>query len=180
MLLKSLAKDLVISSQITQLGPLVNSGRDSYPEGTEELLLQAKTGGESYGGYVSLNIVNPPKGLGQPVFKKLKSELMSAYMSVGAVVGVELAGSFEHVLMPGTQFHQNKNSSFYQGIRGGISTGENINFSIAMKPTSSILDVAKKGRHDPCILIRALPVFEAMTYLVLADQLLWSRLDNLK
>lgn len=168
-----------IKSKITKLGPLVNSGDGVYPEGTEDLLINAKETGESYGGHINLVISNPIKNLGQPVFKKLKSELTSAMMSVGAVVGVEFEDSFENVLKKGTEFHDRATSKKYSGIRGGISTGEDISLTIAMKPTSSIKDIAKKGRHDPCILIRALPVLESMAYLVLADQILWSRLDNI-
>ena len=80
-----------------------------------------------------------------------------------------------HVAL-GTEFHANPSN--YGGIRGGISTGEDIQLKIALKPTSSILDVAKRGRHDPCILLRALVVFEAMAWLVLADQLLMRRLNK--
>ena len=86
-------------------------------------------------------------------------------------------GDFEKDLSSGIEFHkQNRN---YAGIRGGLSTGEPIEVFVRMKPTSSILDVAKKGRHDPCILVRALPVFESMVHLVVADFLLWSRLNRL-
>ena len=67
----------------------------------------------------------------------------------------------------------------YGGIRGGISTGEKIIFHIKFKPPSSVLDIAKKGRHDPCIVPRAAVVVEAMAWLVIADHVLWSRLDLL-
>ena len=102
-------------------------------------------------------------------------------MSVGAVVGVELGAGFESALAEGSVFHsvQNNESNPYGGIRGGITTGEDVLFRIAVKPTSSVLDVAKQGRHDPCILLRALVVFEAMAWLVLADQILMRRLNQL-
>ena len=78
----------------------------------------------------------------------------------------------------GIDFHSGA-SEVYGGIRGGISTGEDIFMRVHFKPTSSILDVAKKGRHDPFIVTRAIPVLEAMAWLVLADHALWSRTDRL-
>jgi chorismate synthase len=142
------------------------------------LLESAKASGESWGGIVKILVQQPPANLGQPVFNKLKADLASALMSVGAVVGVEVGAGFSCVDQPGTNFHTG-DQNVYGGIRGGISTGETIALSIAVKPTSSILDVSKKGRHDPCIVTRAIPVLEAMVALVLADHLLLSRLDRL-
>ena len=78
--------------------------------------------------------------------------------------------------MTGSEFHKMQNT--YGGIQGGISNGEPIIMEVIFKPTSSILDVAKRGRHDPCIVPRAIPVLEAMVWLVLADHLLWQRLDR--
>ena len=144
-------------------------------EQLENLLQGAKKEGESYGGVLRLKITQAPKGLGQPVFHKLKADLAAAFFSVGAVQGVLLGE--DHVCQKGTFFHQQENP--YGGIQGGISTGYDIDFQILLKPTSSILDVAKKGRHDPCILPRAVVVMESMACLVLADHILWSRLDNL-
>lgn len=143
-----------------------------------DLMLEGlKAEGESVGGIVEMQIDGAPSGLGQPVFRKLKSELGAAYLSIGATTGVEIGEGFRMIDKMGTQVHRGS-TEVYGGIRGGISTGENIRARVAIKPTSSILDVAKKGRHDPCIMFRALPVLEAMTYLVIADQVLWSRLDR--
>lgn len=144
-----------------------------------EMLIKAKEEGQSYGGVACVRIVNPKPNLGQPVFKKLKSDLSAAYMSIGATTGIELGGGFNESLKVGTEFHKKENSSVYGGLRGGISTGEDIFFRVAFKPTSSVMDVAKKGRHDPCIVPRAVVVLEAMTYLVLADHLLAQRLDKI-
>ena len=80
--------------------------------------------------------------------------------------------------MKGTDFHSG-NEAVYGGIRGGLSTGENILIKSSFKPTSSIADVAKKGRHDPYIVTRAIPVLEAMTWLVLADHILWNKTDRI-
>lgn len=143
-----------------------------------EMLKKAQESGESYGGVAEILIQNPPAYLGQPVFHKLKSDLAQAFLSVGATNGFELGLGFESAAVQGTTFHQGSQEA-YGGIRGGISTGESILLRVSFKPTSSILDVAKKGRHDPCIVTRAIPVLEAMTWLVLADHYLWSRTDKI-
>lgn len=145
----------------------------------EQFLVAGREKGESYGGEATCLIQNPPKSLGQPVFHKLKSDLAMALMSVGAVNGVEFGEGFGSSEIVGTDFHRGS-SGVYGGIRGGISTGEEVVLRVSVKPTSSILDVAKAGRHDPCILIRALPVFESMIWLTLADHFLWSKTDTLK
>lgn len=143
------------------------------------MLEQAKIEGESFGGVAEVRIKNVPAGLGQPVFNKLKADLAKAYLSVGATTALELGEGFNSSELSGTEFHKEAQSARYGGIRGGISTGEEISLKVGFKPTSSIKDVAKKGRHDPCIIPRAIPVLEAMTWLVLADHLLWSRLDKI-
>ncbi len=147
-------------------------------EKVKELLSLAQAQGESYGGVAEIRIKSPPAGLGQPVFHKLKADLAQAYMSVGATSGVELGAGAEAPKEKGTDFHKSSQSENYGGIRGGISTGEEIFLKAHFKPTSSILDVAKKGRHDPYIVTRAIPVLEAMTWLVLADHLLWAKTDR--
>ncbi len=178
MFVHQLFPNLSVDCKITRIGHLHNKTNQVYPEGTEELLIKAKQEGQSYGGHIEVSLRHIPKNLGQPVFCKLKSELAGAMMGVGAIVGFELANAFDHVLQEGTTFHKDGQSQQYAGVRGGISTGEPIVMKLAMKPTSSIKDIAKKGRHDPCVLLRALPVIESMAYLVLADQILWSRLDQ--
>ncbi len=141
------------------------------------MLEQAKEEGLSYGGCASIWLENVPAGLGQPVFHKLKSELTAAMMSVGATAAVSIGAGFSASQKEGTQFHDPNDSSVYGGLRGGISTGERISLEVAFKPTSSVMDIAKKGRHDPCIVPRAIPVLEAMAWLVLADHLLLRKLD---
>ena len=145
----------------------------------KQFLVQAKDQGESYGGVVECVIQSPMAGLGQPVFHKFKSDLAAAMMSIGATVGFEFGSGFEATNQKGTEFHSKMDSGVYGGIRGGITTGENILFRVAFKPTSSIKDVAKKGRHDPCIVPRAVPVVEAMAWLVLADHMLWAATDKI-
>lgn len=99
-------------------------------------------------------------------------------MMINACSGVELGNGFAMARSKGTEVHTVSKSESYGGIRGGISTGESILFRLAFKPTSSILDIAKKGRHDPCVAIRALAIVEAMSWNVLADQILLSRLNQ--
>jgi chorismate synthase len=169
--------ELKVQASLLQVGPL-NAQKKNFSQDLKRLLMEAKEKGESFGGIAALNISHTPASLGEPVFMKLKSELAKAMMSVGAVLGVEFANAFEDCLLPGTEFHKAP-TEIYGGIRGGVSTGENICVRIAVKPTSSITDVAKQGRHDPCILLRALVVFEAMAWLSLADLILYRRLNNL-
>jgi chorismate synthase len=147
-------------------------------EKIQSYLRELQSQGESVGGVVEIRVSGVPASLGQPVFHKLKADLAAAMMSVGATSAFEMGAGTEASAAKGTDFHQ-RESRVYGGIRGGISTGDDIRFKIHFKPTSSILDVAKQGRHDPCIVPRAVPVIEAMTALVLADHLLWRRLDVL-
>lgn len=160
-----------------QIGPYKINSNEISSE-VKKFLEEAKQKGESYGGIISCEIKNPPQNLGQPVFHKLKSDLASAMLGIGAVEGFEFGAGFKSAEMVGTDFHQQADSVNYGGIRGGISTGESIHFKIVFKPTSSIKDVAKIGRHDPCIVPRAVPVVRAMAWMVLADHLLWTKTDR--
>lgn len=178
MALEQLYPQLKIKAEVIQIHDRNVSG-PPFDVKTETWLTEAKALGESYGGIIQLRIQSPPEGLGQPVFKKLKSDLALALMSIGAVNGVELGSGFSATQQSGTAFHHSKNSENYGGIRGGISTGEDILMRISIKPTSSLLDIAKKGRHDPFIGTRAVPVIESMVHLVVLDQALWLRSDRL-
>lgn len=144
-----------------------------------ELITQAKHEGKSYGGLVELWIDGAPQGLGQPVFHKLKADLAQALFGVGATSGVELGAGFLASAAEGVDFHGAEESP-YGGIRGGISTGERIVLRVAMKPPASVLAVAQRGRHDPCIVPRAIPVFEAMLWLTLAEHALWALGDRIE
>ena len=139
--------------------------------------MKSKEEGESLGSLVELWIENLPKGLGQPLFKKFKSDLSKGIMSLGAVAGLEIGLGMDSAKARGTEFHNIKEN--YGGIRGGLTTGDRVCLKVAFKPPSSLGDISKKGRHDPCIGPRAVPVVEAIACLVAADQLLWSRLDQL-
>ncbi|KYG68581.1 chorismate synthase [Bdellovibrio bacteriovorus] len=196
MLLKETSPKTRVMGYASQIGPFsltpdertqvssknVDSFQARFPSNRDvevaELLKSAQISGDSYGGVAEILIENPPAYLGQPVFHKLKSDLAQAFLSVGATNGFELGLGFDSAEVKGTEFHQGTQEA-YGGIRGGISTGESILLKVSFKPTSSILDVAKKGRHDPCIVTRAIPVLEAMTWLVLADHWLWSKTDRI-
>jgi len=175
-LVKTIYPELCVSSKALQIGPL--KGDELNEESVNKLLAGAKQNGKSYGGISQVTVSNTPAGLGQPVFKKIKSDLAQAMMSIGAVNAFSLGSGFHAVTKEGTEFHSQADSTNYGGIRGGITTGEDILFQVSFKPTSSVLDVAKKGRHDPCILLRAQVVLESMTCLVLADHVLAARLDR--
>ena len=176
MLCQKWSPETKVEAVLTQVGE--KSYSDSTKLAVEEMLKKAQAEGESFGGIIEVRIQNPPARLGQPVFHKLKSDFAAAFMSIGAVTAVELGAGISSTTQKGTEFHKESASKNYGGIRGGISTGEMISFKVHVKPTSSILDVAKKGRHDPFIGIRAIPVIESMAYLVLADHMLWARTDR--
>jgi chorismate synthase len=154
----------------------------------------AKDHGDSLGGIVEAIIKGCPAGLGDPVFDKLEARLAAAIMSIGAVKGVEFGSGFKAALMPGSEHNDQPiveggqvrtKHNFSGGITGGISTGEDIVFRLAVKPPSSIakkqLAVTRElgtapleiqGRHDPCLCPRMVPVVEAMAALVIVDALL--------
>ncbi len=142
-----------------------------------QLLMKAKEEGESFGSLVELWIENLPQGLGQPLFQKFKSDLAKNIMSLGAVAGFEIGLGMDSAKAKGIEFHSKKEN--YGGLRGGLTTGDRISIKTAFKPPSSLGDVSKKGRHDPCIGPRAVPVLESIVCLVAADHLLWSHLDQI-
>lgn len=177
MYLQSRIPDLKVQSFLRQVGPLIqpdamvsfNSNYGILPERWTEIenfLSQGKVEGQSYGGIGEVWIDGLPKGLGEPVFMKLKAQLAGAIMSIGATQGFEIDDGFSVVDLKGTDLAQ-----MSRGDSGGISTGDRIMARAAFKPTSSVLDIAKQGRHDPCIVPRALVVMESMCWLVLAN--LW-------
>ncbi len=151
--------------------------------------------GDSCGGVIECLVRRPPMGLGMPVFDKLEADLAKAVMSLPATKGFEIGSGFEGTLLLGSEhndpflasedgrLHTATNNS--GGIQGGISNGEPITLRVAFKPTATIrkeqqtinaageaTTLAAKGRHDPCVLPRAVPMVEAMVAVVLADHLL--------
>jgi chorismate synthase len=152
--------------------------------------------GDSIGARITVVATGVPPGLGEPIFDRLDAELSYALMSINAVKGVEIGAGFACVEAKGTQFRdeitpQGFLSNHAGGILGGISTGQDLVASIALKPTSSLripartvnvrgepVEIVTTGRHDPCVGIRATPIAEAMVALVLVDHWLRHRAQN--
>lgn len=165
------------------------------------LIDQTRHDRDTIGGIVTCVIKNTPVGLGEPVFDKLHAELGKAMLSINAVKGFEYGSGFEGVTLKGSQH----NDEFYNeggkirtktnhsgGIQGGISNGEDIYFNVGFKPVATIMQdqqtvdkhgneatVSGKGRHDPCVVPRAVPIVEAMAAVVLADFLLRSKVNKI-
>ena len=168
---------------------------DVVPE-LEKLINQLRKAGDSVGARVNVVASGVPAGLGEPVFDRLDADLAHALMSINAVKGVEIGGGFDCVAARGTEFRDEMSpegflSNHAGGVLGGISSGQDILASIALKPTSSITspgrtvdtsgsatEVITTGRHDPCVGVRATPIAEAMMALVLIDHLLRHRGQN--
>ncbi|MBK8975513.1 MAG: chorismate synthase [Planctomycetes bacterium] len=133
----------------------------------ERYVLELKERGDSTGGVAEVRVLNTPPNLGEPVFDKLKARLAAAWLSVGAVTGFAYGAGFDVAGMLGSDYVADR--AHFGGMLGGVSTGEELRLCASIKPTTSIGDVARKGRHDPCIVPRVIPVLEAMTAIVLAD-----------
>ena len=148
-------------------------GDASKDQEIKEYLERLKLSGESAGGKVEVTVSNMPKGLGDPCFDKLKATLAHGLMSIGSCMGVTfgLGDQFKSAL--GSQISQNK--SYFGGIEGGISNGEDLQISLVFKAPSTVGNKAKEGRHDPCILPRVIPVINAMVSIVIADHKLVQR-----
>ncbi len=162
----------------------------------QELINTLRKAGDSIGARVDVVACNMPVGFGEPIFNKLDVDITAALMSINAVKGVEIGAGFDSVKQKGSEHRDQIRPDGFEsnnsgGILGGISSGQNIKASIALKPASSILiegntvnknnqqtTIVTKGRHDPCVGIRAVPIAEAMLALVLMDHLLRNRGQN--
>ena len=164
----------------------------------EALITQLKAEGDSVGGVITAVATGLPAGLGDPVFDKLEADLAKAMLSINAVKGFEIGSGFAAAAGRGSQFNDpfeqrdgrvRTQSNHSGGIQGGISNGEDVYFRVAFKPVATIgkaqqtvdtsgaaAELQAKGRHDPCVVPRAVPIVEAMTALVLADHWLRSRM----
>ncbi len=201
---------LTIAGHLAQLGPHSVEPRDlsivnSNPffcadpdmlETLENYMIELRRKGDSIGARITVHATGVPPGLGEPVFDKLEASIAYALMSINAVKGVEFGDGFGVVEQHGSEHRDemtpdgfSKNSS--GGTLGGISSGQDIVASIAMKPTSSIqvpgatidregqaADIVTTGRHDPCVGLRATPIAEAMLALTLMDHYLRHRAQN--
>lgn len=176
--------------------PFFAPDANKVPE-LEEYMNKLRKSHDSIGAKVNVIATGVPVGLGEPIFDRLDADLAHALMSINAVKGVEIGDGFDCVEQKGTEHRDELTpegflSNHAGGVLGGISTGQDIVASIAMKPTSSILspgrsinkqgepiEVVTKGRHDPCVGIRATPIAEAMMAIVLMDHLLRHRAQNM-
>ncbi len=165
-------------------------------EQLDEYMRELKKEGDSIGAKVSVVANHVPVGLGEPIFDRLDADIAHALMSINAVKGVEIGDGFEVVTQKGSQGRDLMSSDGFAsnhagGVLGGISSGQPIIAHMALKPTSSIsipgqtmdaqgntVDIVTKGRHDPCVGIRAVPIAEAMLAIVLMDHLLRHRGQN--
>jgi chorismate synthase len=166
------------------------------------LIDEVRKNRDTVGGIITGVIQNVPVGLGEPVFDKLHAALGSAMLSINAVKGFEYGSGFNGASWNGSEH----NDAFYEedgkirtktnysgGIQGGISNGEDIYFNVAFKPVATLMQdqqtidqegkpavISGKGRHDPCVLPRAVPIIEAMSALVMADFDLIKRTNKLR
>ncbi|MGY3887545.1 chorismate synthase [Aeromonas aquatica] len=195
---------------LSQLGPIKAEAFDAaqieqnpffFPdagklEALDEYMRALKKEGNSIGAKVQVIARNVPVGLGEPVFDRLDADIAHAMMGINAVKGVEIGDGFAVVEQKGSEHRDEMTptgfaSNHAGGILGGISSGQEIVVSMALKPTSSITvpgktintsgeatEMITKGRHDPCVGIRAVPIAEAMLALVLMDHLLRHRAQN--
>ncbi len=198
---------VTVRGWLSQLGPIVPQGFDwnaveenpffwphaAQVDELERYMDALRKSGDSVGARVTVVADGVPPGWGEPIYGKLDGELAAALMSINAVKGVEIGDGFDVVAQKGTEHRdlisaQGFHSNHAGGILGGISTGQQVVASIALKPTSSLrlpgesvdvdgqpIEVVTTGRHDPCVGIRATPIAEAMMALVLMDQALRHR-----
>ena len=203
--------DIEITGFLSQLGPIKAEAFDAaqieqnpffFPdagklEELDQYMRDLKKEGNSIGAKVQVIARNVPVGLGEPVFDRLDADIAHAMMGINAVKGVEIGDGFAVVEQKGSEHRDEMTpagfaSNHAGGILGGISSGQDIVVSMALKPTSSItvpgktintegeaIEMITKGRHDPCVGIRAVPIAEAMLALVLMDHLLRHRAQNL-
>lgn len=175
--------------------PFFSPDPDLVPE-LERFMHALRKEGDSIGARVTVRAAGVPRGLGEPVYGKLDADLASALMGINAVKGVEIGAGFASVEQKGTEHRDEITPEGFLGnnaggILGGISTGQDVVASIALKPTSSLrlpgrsidragepVEVVTTGRHDPCVGLRAAPIAEAMVALVLMDHWLRHRGQN--
>ncbi len=202
--------DIEITGFLSQLGPIKAEGFDAaqieqnpffFPdagklEELDQYMRDLKKEGNSIGAKVQVIAHNVPVVLGEPLFDRLDADIAHAMMGINAVKGVEIGDGFAVVEQKGSEHRDEMTpagfaSNHAGGILGGISSGQDIVVSMALKPTSSItvpgktintegeaIEMITKGRHDPCVGIRAVPIAEAMLALVLMDHLLRHRAQN--
>ena len=195
---------VAITARVAEVGGIVNTTAEGLDERCQQAVLSAKAAGDSIGGIVECRATGVPAGLGEPVFGKLQAVLAAAMMSIPAAKGFEygmgFAGASKHgsevidtwVAYPADVRGMHAAANHSGGIQGGISNGEDIVMRVAFKPTATLLrdvdtcndageavTLHARGRHDPCVAIRAVPVVEAMAALAIADAWLLNRTAKL-
>jgi len=201
---------VTITGYLSQLGPIELGASDmrairsnpffcADPERVPELekfMDALRAEGDSIGAKITVRASQVPVGLGEPVFDKLEADLAKGLMSINAVKGVEIGAGFAAITQRGSEHRDEMSGEGFSkndagGTLGGISSGQDILASIALKPTSSVAvpgktidkagaetEIISKGRHDPCVGLRATPIAEAMVALVLMDHYLRHRAQN--
>ena len=193
LLLKQAGFCINIKAEMTEIG--------GVSENIEEVILKAKEKGDTVGGVITCNISGVPVGWGEPVFGKLQANLASAMLSINAAKGFEYGMGFEMAKKYGSEVNDiftsengkiSTRTNYSGGIQGGISNGQDIYFRVAFKPVATLLQeqetvdkdgnptvVKVRGRHDACVLPRAVPIVESMAAIVLADAYLLNRTSRL-
>jgi len=202
---------IVIRGYLAQLGPIraerldwdeIDNNPFFCPDASKVAEMESymdalRKEGNSIGARINVVAMGVPPGLGEPIFDRLDADIAHALMSINAVKGVEIGAGFASVEQKGTEHRDEIRpdgflSNHAGGVLGGISSGQDIVASLALKPTSSLrlpgrsinlagepVDVITKGRHDPCVGIRATPIAEAMLAIVLMDHVLRHRAQNM-
>jgi len=181
---------------VIETNPFFCPDEDKIPE-LEAYMDALRKEGNSIGARINVVATGVPPGLGEPIFDRLDADIAHALMSINAVKGIEIGAGFGCIEQKGTEHRDEITpkgflSNHAGGVLGGISSGQNITASIALKPTSSMrlpgrtvnlegepVEVVTKGRHDPCVGIRATPIAEAMLAIVLMDHMLRHRAQNM-
>ena len=165
------------------------------------MIKSAQRQGDTLGGIITCIVKNVPIGLGEPVFDKLHADLGKAMLSINAVKGFEIGSGFEAAKMKGTEHNDQfitegektvTKTNLSGGVQGGISNGMDIHFNVAFKPVATLMadqesvdrdgnpiTLKGKGRHDVCVVPRAVPIVEAMTALVIGDHFLRNRYSKI-
>ncbi len=199
-----------VRGYLSQLGSIELAAKDfttiddnaffcADPERVEELdkfMDELREQGDSIGAKISVLANNMPPGLGEPVFDKLGADIAHGLMSINAVKGIEIGAGFSAITQRGSEHRDEMSADGFNkndagGTLGGISSGQDLLASIALKPTSSVAvkgktidkagkntEIVTKGRHDPCVGLRATPIAEAMVALVIMDHYLRNRAQN--
>lgn len=160
----NIAAQLLAKQGIEIKAQLIQVGGETRPEHFDELISRYRAEGDSIGGIIACEVTGLTAGLGEPIFDKLQAHLAYAMLSINACKGFDYGSGFDGVTLPGSIANLHSG-----GMLGGITDGTPLRFRCVFKPTPSTPKAGVKGRHDACVAVRAVPVVEAMTALVLAN-----------